>query len=107
MAWYQLSRPVRQLLQATQTIPGTSTDGTSYSPAVHQALADLPLKFSNGAKIYGLLPGEKLEEQVFQPGTRRRWLLLFQRPVTANTLLLLTSNYGVVQKQLRGLACFT
>jgi hypothetical protein len=63
---------------------------------MQQALENLPLKFSNGVKIYGLLPGEELKDLVFQPGTWKRWLLLFQRPVSANTLLLLTSNYVVV-----------
>jgi hypothetical protein len=102
VAWYQLSRPLRQLLQATQTTPGTPAGKTSYSPAAHEALAKLPLKFSNGAKLYGLLPGEELEELVFQPGTWKRWLLLFRQPITANTLLLLTSNYVVVvQEELR------
>ena len=102
VAWYQLSRPLRQLLQATKTTPGTPTDKTSYSPAAHHAFAKLPLKFSNGVKIYGLLPGEELEELVFQPGTWKRWLLLFRRPITANILLLLTSNYVVViQEELK------
>jgi hypothetical protein len=96
VAWYQLSRPLRRLLQATKTRPGAPTDSTSYSPAARRACAELPLKFSNGVKIYGLLPGEELEELVFQPGTWKRWLLLFRRPITANVLLLLTSNYVVV-----------
>jgi hypothetical protein len=99
VAWYQLSRPLQQLLQATQTAPGVPADQVSYSPDADQALAKLPLKFSNGAKIYGLLPGEELEELVFQPGTWKRWLLLFRRPITANTLLLLTSNYVVVVQE--------
>jgi hypothetical protein len=49
-----------------------------------------------------VLPGEKLEDLVFQPCTWKHWLFLFQQPVTANTLLLLTSNYVVViQEELR------
>jgi hypothetical protein len=96
VAWYQLSRPLRQLLQATRAAPGAPVDEATYAPAVQQALENLPLKFSNGVKIYGLLPGEELQDLVFQPGTWKRWLLLLRRPVSANTLLLLTSNYVVV-----------
>jgi hypothetical protein len=102
VAWFRLSTPLRQLLQATQTIPGTPTDKTSHFPTAQQALEKLPLKFSNGTKIYGLLPGEELEDLVFQPGTWKRWLLLFRKPIIANTLLLLTSNYVVViQEELK------
>ena len=96
VAWDRLSPPLRQLLQATKATPGAPTDKTTYSPTAQHALEKLPLKFSNGVKIYGLLPGEELEELVFQPGTWKRWLLVFRRPISANTLLLLTSNYVVV-----------
>jgi hypothetical protein len=96
VAWNYLSSRLRQLLQATKTVPGAPTDKTTYSPTAQQALEKLPLKFLNGVKIYGLLPGEELEELVFQPGIWKRWLLLFRRNILANTLLLLTSNYVVV-----------
>jgi hypothetical protein len=96
VAWYQLFRPLRQWLQTAQTTPGMPADKTFYSLTVHQPFAQLPLKFSNGAKLYGLLPGEELEDLVFQPGTWKRWLLLLRRPITADTLLLLTSHYMVV-----------
>lgn len=61
-----------------------------------QALEKLPFKFANGLKIYGLLPGEALEDLVFQPGVWKRWLYFFRRPILANTLLMLTSHYMVV-----------
>jgi hypothetical protein len=96
LAWYSLSRPLRQLLEATKVTPGASAGIASVSPNSQQDVQQLPLKFSNGLRIYGLLPGEELEEVVFQPGTWKRWLYFFQRPTTANTLLLLTSNYMVV-----------
>jgi hypothetical protein len=70
----------------------TDTD----SPAIQRACEELPLKFSNGIRFYGLLPGEELEEFVFQGATWERWFLFFQRPVSANMLLLLTSHYMVV-----------
>jgi hypothetical protein len=101
VAWERLSPPLRQLLQATKATPGAPTDETSYAPAARQAFEKLPLKFSNGVKIYGLLPGEELKDLVFQPGTWKRRLLLFRRPISANTLLLLTTNYvTVIQEEL-------
>jgi len=42
-------------------------------------------------KIYGLLPGEELEELVFQAGTWKRWMYFLQRPISADILLSLTS----------------
>lgn len=96
VAWDLLSPPLRQLLQATKAPPGAPTDATSYAAAAQPALEKLPLKFSNGVKIYGLLPGEELQDLVFQPGTWKRWSLFFRRPILANTLILLTSNYVVV-----------
>lgn len=96
VAWNYLSRPLRQLLRATEPISDMSIGEIGYSPTIQQALGNLPLKFSNGVKIYGLLPGEKLDELVFQPASWKPWFLFFQRPVSANTLLLLTSHYMVV-----------
>ncbi len=96
VAWYRVSQPLRQLLQATKTSPGAPTGEATYAPSAQRAVEELPLKFSNGVKIYGLLPGEELKDLVFQPGTWKRWLLLFRRAISANTLLLLTSNYMVV-----------
>jgi hypothetical protein len=96
VAWNRLSSPLRQLLQATIATPKAPTEKNTYTPAIQQALEKLPLKFLNGVKIYGLLPGEELEELVFQPGNWKRWLLLVRRPISANTLLLLTSNFMVV-----------
>jgi hypothetical protein len=93
--WDLLSPHFRSLLQ-TETRPVALTDRSSYSPTVLQALEKLPLKFSNGIRIHGLLPGEELEDLIFQPGVWERWLLLFRKPITADTLLLLTSNYMVV-----------
>jgi hypothetical protein len=98
VAWPYLSAPLRALLQATQPQVRTNLHRglVICSPMTQQALEKLPLKFSNGLKIYGLLPGEELEELVFQPRTWKQWLYFFQRPVSANALLLLTTNYLVV-----------
>jgi hypothetical protein len=96
VAWDCLSPPLRQFLLATKASPSAPTDQATHSPTVQKDFENLPLKFSNGVKIYGLLPGERLEELVFQPGLWKRWRILFRRPILANTLLLLTSNYMVV-----------
>ena len=96
VAWHQLSPSLRQILQAVKATPGMLTDRASYSPSAQKDFEKLPLKFSNGVKIDGLLPGEELEELIFQPNTWRRWLYFFRQPVLANTLLLLTTNYMVV-----------
>lgn len=102
VAWPQLSAPLRRLLQASRPALTTPTGEALRSQSNRQALEELPLKFSNGAKIHGLLPGEELEEIAFQPGTWRRRLLLLRQPITANTLLLLTTNYmTVVQEELK------
>jgi hypothetical protein len=99
VAWAYLSLPLRQLLKATSTSPGAPVDENDNSPSVQQAVQKLPLKFFNGLNIHGILPGEKLEALVFQPGTWsvwKRWLLLFRKPIIANTLLSITSNFMVV-----------
>lgn len=102
VAWQSLSRPLQQLLQGTRDMPCTSAENGVYSPALQSSIDGLPLKFSNGLKIYGLLPGEELKGLVFQPALWERWLYFFRRPILANTLLLLTTNYVVViQEELR------
>jgi hypothetical protein len=107
VAWECLSRPLHRLLQMTTATAAGLTDPIAYSPTAQQALEKLPLKFSNGVKIHGLLPGEKLEHLVFQPGiwsTRKFWPFLFRRPITANTLLSITSNYMVAIQEELGVA---
>lgn len=99
VAWHQLSRPLYRLLQATAAAPTTMEEKTRAGLDAYQALEKLPIKFSNGVRLYGLLPGESLEELVFQPGTWNRFLLLFRRPVTPNILLALTSNFMVVIRE--------
>lgn len=96
VAWERLSAPLGQLLQVNKNISSELVERTSFPPSVQQAFEKLPLKFSNGVKIFGLISGEELEEIVFQHGTWNRWLFLIRRPILANTLLLLTSNYFVV-----------
>ena len=96
VAWERLSPPLRLLLQAAKATHSTPKEKITHTPALQQSFEKLPLKFSNGVKIYGQLPGEELEELVFQPGSWKRWLILIRRPISANTLLLLTSNFMVV-----------
>lgn len=98
VAWPYLSAPLRDLLRATQPQARSNVfEGkATCSPMTKRALEKLPLKFSNGLKIYGLLPGEEVDELVFQHRTWKPWLYFFRRPVSPNTLLLLTTNYLVV-----------
>lgn len=101
VAWGYLSQPLRGLLQGSIIESDSLKSKVAYSPTVQRGLKELPLKFSNGVKIYGLLPGEHLKELVFQPSLRKRWFLLFRRNVIANTLLFLSTNYmGVIQDDL-------
>jgi hypothetical protein len=97
--WDLLSPPFRNLLHSTKAIPAALTNKANNSPELQQELEKLPLKFSNGARIHGLLPGEELEELIFQPGTWKRRFLIFRKPISADTLLLLTSNYMVILQE--------
>lgn len=102
VAWHHLSYPLRQLLKVSQTRVGQPANQYFDAPTIQSALATLPLKFSNGVRLFGLLPGETLETIVFQPGTWQTKLLFFRQPVLANTLLLLTSNFvTVIEEELR------
>lgn len=96
VAWGFLSSPVRQFLKADETASRVPIDPLAVSPDTRRALAELPLKFANGSKLYGLLPGEQLDALLFQTGVSNRWLDLLRQPVTADTLLLLTTHYLVV-----------
>lgn len=95
VSWYFISAPLRQLLEASKTTFNVPAGQVAYAPHVRQAFQQLPFKFYNGVKLYGLLPGEELEELVFQEATWKRWLYFLRRPVTADTLLMLTTNYLV------------
>jgi hypothetical protein len=99
VAWPLLSMPLRKILRAATDAPDNRVIETSYSQTAVKALEELPLKFSNGVKIHGLLPGEHLEELTFQPGSYKRWLYFFRKPITANTLLLLTTSYVVMIRE--------
>jgi hypothetical protein len=100
IAWNCLSRPLRQLLIGTaQVASGLLAVGSVWPSQELKVNEELPIKFSNGMRIHGLLPGEELEELVFQPGAWKRWLFLMKRPLLANTLVLLTSHYLVVLEE--------
>jgi hypothetical protein len=94
--WYRLSQPLWQMLHSIKATPSTTVGRTAYPQIMQDALKKLPLKFSNGVKIFGLLPGDELEELVFQSAPRKRWQFLIRRPDFSNTLLLLTNNFIVV-----------
>lgn len=99
VAWYQLSPPLMKLLEASKPSSSIWTDTAICSPAAQKAIERLPVKFSNGLQIYGLLPGEGLEDLVFQAGIWKPRLLFFRKALTANTLLMITTNYVVVIKE--------
>ena len=103
VAWFRMSPPLRQLLSGAASLGARPVvpEGSDISPSAQQAYSSLPLKFSNGVRIYGLLPGERLQNLVFQPGTFKPWLLLLRRAVTSDTLVLLTDNYlAVIREEL-------
>lgn len=99
VAWDQISIPLRRLLEATKTQSNEPSHKESVPVDVNQKPSKLPLKFSNGLKLYGLLPGEKLEDMVFQTGEWKRKFLVIKKPISANTLMLLTSNYMIIIRE--------
>lgn len=62
---------------------------------------NLPLKFKNGLRLYGLQPGECLLGLVFQPGLWERRGAMFRRQIAANTLLALTNHEVVIVEEER------
>jgi len=94
--WYCLSPPLRRLLQATRVGLAPPENEEVRSSTTQQTFEKLPLKFSNGVKIHGLLPGEEMEEVIFQAGAWKRWLYFLRRPISADTVVLLTGHYLVV-----------
>jgi hypothetical protein len=96
VSWDAISVPLRQLLKGSKTTCNLPEDRIAYSKSARHEFEKLPMKYFNGVQLYGLLPGEELEELVFQEATWKRWLFFFRRPVTPDTLLMLTTNYMVV-----------
>jgi hypothetical protein len=102
VSWNTISIPLRRFLGLSKTKFNVPTDQISYSPSARQAFEKLPYKFFNGVQIYGLLPGEELEALAFQESSWKRWFHFLRRPKTADTLLMLSTNYMVViQEDLR------
>ena len=104
VAWEMLSRPLHRLLQGNEGTPGAAGDRPANSPQAQQTLEKLSFKFLNGMYNHALLPGEALQEMVFQPGVSRSWNLWpfqFHRPFTADSVVSLTSNFvAVLQEEL-------
>ena len=97
--WDLFAPSLRGLLRAPDDRSTPGKDDFTFSPTLKQEIEALPLKFSNGLRIHGMLPGENLEEIVFQPGTWKRRLLFFRKQVTADTLILLTTNFMVILQE--------
>lgn len=57
---------------------------------------DLPLKFKNGLRLYGLQPEESLLGVVFQPSLWKDYGRVLHRQISANTLLALTDHELVI-----------
>lgn len=101
VAWPCLSTPVRQLLIMSRIGLGMSSD-MDLAATIPPPLDVLPLKFTNGARIHGRLPGQAIEALAFQPSVSKPWLYFLRRKVLANTLLLLTTDFLVlVQEELK------
>jgi hypothetical protein len=96
VSWHAISAPLRQFLNLSKTTFSVPADQVAYSPNTRQAFDELPFKFSNGVNLYGLLPGEEWEDLVFQEGVRKPRLYFLQSSMTADTLLMLTTNYLVL-----------
>jgi hypothetical protein len=102
VSWSYLSQPLYQLLRYTESKHKTRVDEPGNPAAIQEAMEKLPYKFSNGVELYGLLPGQKLLEMVYQPASWKRHLIFLNQPSSANILLLLTTNYMVViQEELK------
>ena len=97
--WDLFAPWLRGLLKAPDDRSAPGKDDFTFSPTLKQEIEALPLKFSNGLRIHGMLPGENLEEIVFQPGTWKRRLLFFRKQVAADTLILLTTNFMVILQE--------
>ena len=104
VAWSYLSTPLQNLLESTRVHLRAPANQARYLSTAKNVPAELPLKFSNGIQIYGSLPGEQLEELVFQPALWKQWSYFFRRPVIANTLLLMTGNYVIVIREEVGIS---
>ena len=99
VSWESFSDPLRQFINLSRTTYSLPVDRAVYSTNARRELEKLPIKFFNSVKLYGLLPGEELEELVFQKGVWKPSLYFFRQPVTADTLLMLTTNFMVVVQE--------
>lgn len=94
VAWSYLARPVHRLLQTA--ISTAAVNRADPASAAVRASGELPLKFANGVRIYGLLPGQSMESLIFQPRVETRWRYLLRRTLIPNTLILFTNDFLVI-----------
>lgn len=92
---YSMLRPgLRQLLPLTwgpvQLAKSDSLD------RVGSEIEELPLKFKNGLRLYGLQPEESLLGVVFQPSLWKDYGRVWRHQLSANTLLALTDHELVI-----------
>jgi hypothetical protein len=106
VAWGQLAEPFDRLLAAIANAAAPAGRGAP-SAAAQEALEGLPMKFANGVRLFALLPSERLEGLAFQPGLwriQKVWPFSFRKPVTASTLICLTSHFVVLIQEELGVA---
>jgi len=100
VCWNYLSRPLHKLLRCTES--DTPMDVIGHSREIQEAFNSLPFKFANGVKLYGLLPGQQIQELVFQPASWKRQFHFFGQALSGNILIMLTTHYMVViQEELK------
>ncbi len=102
VAWEMLFPPLHRLLQATLPTATAHADRRANVLAAQKAMDTLSFKFNNGMRIYGFLPGEVLEELVFQPGVNRTWNIWpfrLRKQITADTVVSMTSNFVVALQE--------
>ena len=102
VAWEMLSQPLHRLLQTSLPEAIAQADIRANALAAQKAMEALSFKFNNGMRIYAFLPGEVLEELVFQPAVSRSWELWpfqFRKTFTADTVVSMTRNFVVALQE--------
>ena len=98
VSWHHLSRPIYRMLHS-KYIDNKPTQKQEGQGNIALKQKELPLKFTNGIQIYGLLPNETLCGIIFQPEYWKQWFFFFRKQLIANTMILRTTNYLIIMKE--------